>query len=166
MLNKQMPLNNTSASQISLDKTHISFKTKPKIFAIDSIYNEITPKTTYTNIYCEVDIFKVLSLDIDVIFMSDVLHHLDNYTQTLSEILKQSNAKYIVIKDIDANYKFGDFMNKMHDFIINSQKVASIFPQNLLEILTEAGFVANYFYLPKIWYPHFLIIASLKKEIK
>lgn len=135
---------------------------KRRIFAVDSIYRTITPKTPYENIIFEVDIFKILHFEIDLIFMSDVLHHISNHGQILQEIC--GDAKYIAIKDIDANYKFGDFMNKSHDFLINKERVHSIFPQNLAQILEQSGYITQYFYLPKLWYPHFLIIA--KKESK
>lgn len=133
-----------------------------KIFAIDSIYSDILPKSNDSHICFGVDIFKVLSLEIDLVFMSDVLHHLDNANNALKRIC-ENPIKYIVIKDIDANYSFGDFMNKTHDLLINRQKVCSIFPQNLLSILGQNGFECQYFYLPKLFYPHFLIIAKNNK---
>lgn len=134
------------------------------IFAIDQIYSKMMPKTNCQNICFGVDLYEVLQYKIDFIFMSDVLHHLLNHSAILTNICTQ-NIKYIAIKDIDANYKFGDFMNKTHDFLINSEKVCSIFPQNLAQILRNRGYEIKYFYLPKLWYPHFLIIAHAK-EVK
>lgn len=119
----------------------------------------MTPKTNCQNIAFGVDLGEVLGKEIDFVFMSDVLHHLPNHGKILANICTQS-IKYIVIKDIDANYKFGDFMNKAHDFLINKERVCSIFPQNLAQILRNSGYEIKYFYLPKLWYPHFLIIAQ------
>lgn len=119
----------------------------------------MTPKTNYQNIRFGADLCEVLQDKVDFIFMSDVLHHLPNHSAILANICMQ-HIKYIAIKDIDANYKFGDFMNKAHDFLINNERVCSIFPQNLAQILRNCGYEIKYFYLPKLWYPHFLIIAQ------
>lgn len=133
------------------------------IFAIDPIFETMTPNTNCQNIRFGVDLCEVLQDKIDFIFMSDVLHHLPNHSEILANICTK-NIKYIAIKDIDANYKFGDFMNKAHDFLINKERVCSIFPQNLAQILRNGGYEMKYFYLPKLWYPHFLIIAHAKGE--
>lgn len=95
--------------------------------------------------------------------MSDVLHHLSNEVEkrVFSAI---RGAKYIIIKDIDARYKFGNFMNKAHDRIINGEKVRSIFPNVLEDSLKSSGFDTEYFYLPKLWYPHFLLVGTLPKS--
>ena len=98
--------------------------------------------------------------------MCDVLHHLDN--EILERILDAINAngvKIIVIKDIDSRHRFGDFMNKTHDLLINNEKVHSIFPNMLEDNLKSSGFNMEYFYLPKLWYPHFLLVGIVKNHI-
>ncbi|MGX2981779.1 hypothetical protein [Helicobacter sp. 23-1045] len=113
----------------------------------------------FDNVILERDI-SLTSQKFDLIFASDVFHHLDNvdFDRIFSVFLSQG-AKFIVIKDIDANHKFGDFMNKTHDLLINGEKVRSIFPQKLQMRLETHGFSVEYFYLPKLWYPHFLLVA-------
>jgi hypothetical protein len=60
------------------------------------------------------------------------------------------------------NHKFGNFMNKMHDKIINKEDINSIDPNKIKEILENNRYETYYYYLPKIWYPHFLIIGTNK----
>ncbi|WP_395002100.1 hypothetical protein [uncultured Helicobacter sp.] len=48
----------------------------------------------------------------------------------------------------------------MHDLLINGERVRSIYPKVLSAELEALGFGVQYFYLPKLWYPHFLLIAT------
>lgn len=50
-------------------------------------------------------------------------------------------------------------MNRMHDKIINGEKIHTIFPEKIKEMLETNGFKTYYYYLPKLWYPHFMIIG-------
>lgn len=72
--------------------------------------------------------------------MSDVLHHLkqDFRVKLLEQI---ASVATIIIKDIDANHKFGNLMNATHDLLINNERVESIYPQNLQEFLEQKGFI-------------------------
>lgn len=136
-----------------------------QVFAIDSIYATYRPKCISGNITLSVDIFSALnSQQFDLIFMCDVLHHLDDeILERVLDAIKANGAKIIVIKDIDSRHRFGDFMNKTHDLLINNERVRSIFPNVLEDSLKSSGFNTEYFYLPKLWYPHFLLITQ--KEI-
>jgi hypothetical protein len=94
-----------------------------------------------------------------IIWMSDVLHHLnrETYKEIFSELTRMD---YVIIKDIDCNHKFGNFMNRMHDRIINHERIMDVDPMKLIELLEKRGFEVKKFYLPKLWYPHFLLIAK------
>ncbi|HIV49640.1 hypothetical protein [uncultured Helicobacter sp.] len=91
-----------------------------------------------------------------------MLHHLDSHMwQDILHTIAP-HAHYIVIKDIDATHRFGNFANAMHDLLINGERVRSIYPQTLATELETLGFELQYFYLPKLWYPHFLLIAKAR----
>lgn len=93
-----------------------------------------------------------------MIWMSDVLHHLTEETsKEIFEVFPRMD--YVIIKDVDCNHKFGNFMNRMHDRIINHEKIRDVNPVQLISLLEEQGFKVDKFYLPKLWYPHFLLIA-------
>jgi hypothetical protein len=50
----------------------------------------------------------------------------------------------------------------MHDRIINGEKIHDVYPQKIIEWLHTSGYATKFWKLPKLWYPHFLIIAVLK----
>ncbi len=91
--------------------------------------------------------------------MSDVLHHLSSEFRT-KLLQAAASVPFVVIKDIDARHKFGNFMNATHDLLINGERVQSVYPQHLREFFTQNGYKSEYFYLPKLWYPHFLLVAE------
>ena len=131
-----------------------------QVVAIDSIYTTLTPTTTYPNITLEPDLFHALAhYTFDCFFASDVLHHLSkDFTQTLLESI--AHIPTIIIKDIDGAHRFGSFMNATHDLVFNHEKVRMIYPTKLESTLADFGFTCSYYYLPKLWYPHFLLIAT------
>ena len=129
-----------------------------KVFAIDSIYATFTPHTKCENIAFEADFFALLERQsVDLVFMSDVLHHLSSEFRT-KLLQSAASVPFVVIKDIDARHKFGNFMNATHDLLINGERVQSVYPQHLREFFTQNGYKSEYFYLPKLWYPHFLLV--------
>ena len=96
-----------------------------------------------------------------MVFVSDVLHHLDSATQ--DKFLQNAiGTKIIAIKDIDVNHKLFNFANKMHDRIINGEKVRDIYPQEISKFLESNGYVMDFFELPKLWYSHFLLLGIKK----
>ena len=146
-------LNSAQNSQLSLNCG--------KVFAIDSIYATFTPHTRCENIAFEADFFALLERQsVDLVFMSDVLHHLSSEFRT-KLLQATASVPFVVIKDIDARHKFGNFMNATHDLLINGERVQSVYPQHLREFFTQNGYKSEYFYLPKLWYPHFLLVAEM-----
>ena len=90
----------------------------------------------------------------------DVLHHISPQEETdiLTQIADKSNR--IIVKDIDGRHKFGNFMNRMHDRYLNGERIRDINPEHITVMLEGLGFLVEYRYLPKIWYPHFVLIAK------
>lgn len=129
------------------------------VIALDSIYKTYTPPLKYSNITCLWDLDS-MKKEPDMFFASDVLHHLN--LKAWQNILHNltSKTRYVVIKDIDATHRFGNFANAMHDLLINGERVRSIYPHDLARDLEELGYHTQYFYIPKLWYPHFLLIAK------
>lgn len=134
--------------------------TQDLVVAIDSIYHRITPATTYPNITLEPDLFAALArYEFGCFFASDVLHHLSpDFTHKLLESI--AHIPTIIIKDIDGRHRFGSFMNAAHDLIFNHERVRAIYPDRLESALSALGFTCSYHYIPKLWYPHFLLIAT------
>ena len=132
---------------------------KGKVVAIDSIYTTLTPTTTYPNITLEPDLFHALDrYEFDLFFASDVLHHLSpDFTQKLLESI--AHIPIIIIKDIDSRHIFGHYANALHDLVFNQEKVCKIYPNKLESTLQALGYTTRYHYLPKLWYPHFLLLA-------
>ena len=85
------------------------------------------------------------------------MHHISE-EDSLS-LLSKLDSKYIAIKDINANYKFGNFANRAHDLIINHERVRNIYPLSLEKILRNRGYEVEIFDVRKLWYPHFLLIG-------
>lgn len=104
--------------------------------------------------------YKYIRNEKSLIWISDVLHHLSPKMQNL--LLEESinNHNWIVIKDIDCRCQFGNFMNKLHDKVINNEIIRDINPEELYERLQKKGYKVSFFSLHKLWYPHFLIIAE------
>ncbi len=94
----------------------------------------------------------------DLFFASDVLHHLSpDFTQKLLESI--AHIPIIIIKDIDSRHIFGHYANALHDLVFNQEKVCKIYPNKLESTLQALGYTTRYHYLPKLWYPHFLLLA-------
>jgi hypothetical protein len=134
-----------------------------QVLAVDTQYN------TNTALHCTSQYITLFS-DIqkaftepacDCIWMCDVIHHLNTgfWDSIKNNIVEH---KYIVIKDIDCNHRFGNQMNRLHDRIINCEQINNVNPDELQSWLVKNGYVVERFYLPKLWYPHFLIIAYRK----
>lgn len=96
----------------------------------------------------------------DGVFVCDVLHHLNknDLEETLSKMA--SNAKWIIIKDIEAADFLGNLQNKIHDLIINRTKTIDIYSDKLEDFLIKNGFETQKSYMKKLGYPHFLLLAK------
>jgi len=101
----------------------------------------------------------------DMLWMCDVIHHLDySMCRKVSESIESAEYKYIVIKDIDCRKKIGNMMNKLHDFLINHEVIHDVNPRQIEMLLEKKGYDVRHYDIPKLWYPHFLMIAK-RKEI-
>jgi hypothetical protein len=131
------------------------------VYAVDTFYsgNEaMLPRIP--NVLYRSDVLRLLSeTDFGLTWICDVLHHLtSDFEQTvLKAITAKSNV--IIIKDIDCNHAFGNFCNRAHDRLINGERVRDIDPKQITALLENSGFTVEYRYIPKLWYPHFVLIA-------
>lgn len=128
-----------------------------KVFSVDTFYEE---KGRQYN-----DYFKCIEVnEIKMLWMCDVIHHLEeSFLQKLINSIIDKEFSVIVIKDIDCRHRFGNFMNKVHDFVINREKAHNVNPCFFEEWLKSNGYEVIYRYIPKLWYPHFILIG-VKKE--
>jgi hypothetical protein len=131
-------------------------------YAVDVYYaNAVMPENWGGGITCYSNLSTCLSENSEISFVwaCDVLHHLSPLESDtfLKEICNKTNI--IIIKDIDCRYRFGNFMNKMHDKIINGETIYDVCPNKLNISLKSYGFKTSYYYMPKIWYPHFILTA-------
>lgn len=142
----------------------LSQKFDCKICAYDTIYKTNPPLITNSKIKI-IHNFNSYS-NYSFIFCCDVLHHLmkNELSSLLDNFTQLSN--FIIIKDINADDKFGNLQNKLHDLIINRQKVNNIYPQKIIEFLNNKNFETKFFSLKKMGYPHFLILANKKQFIE
>lgn len=130
-----------------------------KIYAVDVIYTNSNDMKQ--EIACVDDIQKVpMEGKKKCFWCCDVLHHLDLDFQKYLFEKWIDNFEYVCIKDIDCNKKFGNFMNRVHDRVINGEIIRDINPNEIVDILSEKGYRIKRFNLRKLWYPHFLIVAE------
>lgn len=136
------------------------FKKVKKVFAIDLIYDAVFQNN---EIICSHDLAGVRDEYINtkkkMIWICDVLHHLN--VETESSLLRECYQEFdaIIIKDIDCN-RSGNVCNKIHDRIINGEKVRDIDPRQLKRLLEDNGYAVKQIDMRRLWYPHFLLIAS------
>lgn len=134
--------------------------------ACDTIYaNEIDrPINTDTRIKLVADISEILEVEEkkkkNALFVCDVIHHLppDFWRRLMPKIAEQFDI--VIIKDIDAAYKFGNFMNRIHDRIINRERIHDVEPNSIEDWLKTSGFSIKREFIPKLWYPHFIITGD------
>jgi len=97
-----------------------------EVLAVDNQYTVSLPMVNNPRISFHTDIVEVIkSYELRNatgkrgIFICDVIHHLPPglWDVVLPEIVKLFDV--IIVKDIDANRKFGNLCNRMHDRIIN-----------------------------------------------
>lgn len=137
------------------------------VVAVDTAYAEKMPENNNPGITFFSDISEVNAEEAKVaggIFICDAIHHFtpEFWQKMLPEIAK--NYDTIIIKDIDANHKFGNFMNKLHDRVVNGEKIENVYPSEIEKNLTVAGFEVKTTAMRKLWYPHFLLSASRQEN--
>ena len=134
------------------------------VLAVDTAYAQVAPSddpgiALYTNI---ADILNspIVKQHKCALFACDVIHHLP--VDFWQEVLAQMVALFdvLIIKDIDANRKLGNFLNKMHDRIINGEKINNVYPHDIKNTLQQAGYAVQATYLPRLWYPHFMVMGQ------
>jgi len=132
-----------------------------KTYAVDVYYdNANMPIKKNITYYSSLDKCFEENKNISFIWACDVLHHLtpDDSASFLNEAVKTTDI--IIFKDIDTNHKFGNFMNRMHDKIINDETIYNVYPEKIDAYLKANGFETLYYFIPKIWYPHFVLIGK------
>ena len=133
---------------------------KAKVYAVDTYYNNATmPKNDNITYYSNLSTCLSENKEISFVWACDVLHHLspsdmDNFLKEICD-----KADIVIIKDIDATHSFGNFMNKMHDKIINGETIYDICPDGIKNLLKANGFKSSYYFVPKMWYPHFVLVG-------
>ncbi len=131
------------------------------VIAVDVIYDDSTKPET-NNMICVKELSHVIEGKENCFWICDVLHHLNPIfrKQLVNEVSEKFD--YIVIKDIDCNKKFGNMMNHIHDRVINGERINDVDPNLIANCLKQRGYSVDYWYLPRLWYPHFLIVAKKK----
>lgn len=92
-------------------------------------------------------------------FTCDVIHHLSEREWKDLESIIYRDCDLVVIKDINCHFRFKNWMNRMHDKIINGEKIRDVDPEILVEELNKHGYQCCCHDIHKLWYPHFIIIA-------
>jgi hypothetical protein len=131
-----------------------------QIYAVDNYYKgKILSTQNGIKYYWRLDECFIDCQSFSVVFVCDVFHHLDpiEYETFWKEIINRS--KVVIIKDMDKNHQFENFMNKMHDKIISGENIQDIDPQKIERVLVQNGYKTQYYYIPKLWYPHFIIVG-------
>ena len=132
------------------------------VSAVDTAYIDSMPKNHSQHISIQTNIIEALETEKTkkckrAIFICDVIHHLPpEFWRSVLALITES-VDVVIIKDIDANRRLGNFCNKMHDRIINGEKIHNVYPSEIENHLTKAGFATTTKALPKLWYPHFII---------
>jgi hypothetical protein len=132
-----------------------------QVYAVDTFY-AISPPKTRNHIVLYTDFKKCFNdvLTFSCIWACDVFHHIPQeiYDDFMEEAVKKADV--IIIKDNDSNHGFGFLMNRIHDRIINGEKIYDVYPDKIAAYLKSQGFHTQYYYMPKLWFPHFMLVAK------
>ena len=131
------------------------------IFPVDEIFDNNSSQNNMT-LYSSLDnipnLFKGGGYRY-LFFICDVIHHLSlkewDYVKEFAY-----KCDYVVIKDIDCRYRFKNFMNRLHDRIINGEKIRDVNPKILISELSRSGYNTDFYEFHKLWYSHFLLIGK------
>lgn len=132
-----------------------------KVYPVDLIYKDKMPDTKM-DCYAYLDDVPGGGMNTGMFFICDVIHHLSEKEWYLLEQKAVGRCSYIVIKDISCHYRFKNWMNKMHDRIINGEKIRDVDPDSLTAGLRRQGYRCIYRNIHKLWYSHFIIVAIKK----
>ena len=137
------------------------------VLAVDTRYILNPPKNNDNKIILFNDILDVLKKIKNKknktqrgIFICDVIHHLP--PKLWQELLPLITELFtlVMIKDVDAAKKFGFFMSRVHDRVINGETIEAVYPTTLQDALEKGDFLTARYNMPKLWYPHFLILGQ------
>jgi hypothetical protein len=135
------------------------------VIAVDTAFASKPPKNHNPRITIREDIITVLREDKErnekkALFICDVIHHLtpEFWESVLKDVVELYDV--VIIKDIDATRKFGNFCNKMHDRIINGEKIHNVFQNTITNRLAQEGYAVKAFDVHKLWYPHFVLMGK------
>lgn len=133
------------------------------VYAVDIQYPEQKSADSRFIYYRDIEECLAQKERFSMLWMCDVLHHLD--PELMERIKPEIFRKFdiIVLKDIDARRKFKNFANRMHDLVINGQLVRDVYPPEIVAELEANGYQVQEFAIPRLWYAHFLLIAQRQK---
>jgi len=143
---------------------YLAEKFNANILAADISYTLHMPHNDNSQITLYSDINEILSVispyEKNGIFICDVIHHLapDFWEELLPRISELFDV--IIIKDIDSKYKFGNFCSRLHDRLINFTNFENVYPVKIESYLSNAGFQVKITKMHKLWYPHFMLVAT------
>jgi len=135
------------------------------VYAVDTYYTVYTPPAKeriryYTDFkHCCADIARF-----SCVWACDVLHHItkdvcDDFFNTIA-----AKTDLIIIKDNDSNHPLRFLFNRLSDKILNGESIYNVYPQDIQAYLEARGFRVTYRYMPKFFYPHFMLTAVRAKE--
>jgi hypothetical protein len=98
------------------------------------------------------------------LILIDVLHHipLNRRYKFLLEVRKKMSAKsQLVIKDISADNKFLQILNKFHDLFLSGEIGHELTTKEFKDILNRCNFkISKIVYSPVLWYNHIIFICN------
>lgn len=131
-----------------------------QVYPVDISYKEKRPTDERFIFFDDIEECLKEKNVFSMIWLCDVVHHLEpSYWEYIQQIIMKK-AEYIVVKDIDARKRLGNFANRMHDRIINGETINDVFPDKLIDSLKLNGYSVKSYNIPKLWYPHFLLVAQ------
>lgn len=137
------------------------------VIAVDTIYESVPPKDVAQVIYtANLQSAQPYLSGSSMLWLCDVIHHLPPDVWSNVKESLYGKCDFIVVKDIDVNYRFGNLMNRIHDRVINGEKIYNVNPKHLINELNQFGYNVEFREIHKLWYPHFLILARKKSLVE
>jgi 2-polyprenyl-3-methyl-5-hydroxy-6-metoxy-1,4-benzoquinol methylase len=100
----------------------------------------------------------------DIVTLCDVLHYLPDQVKVtlLSEVARTMRpGAALIVVDINADRKFGYWMNQLHDLIVSKEWVAPLSARAAQELIRSNGMtILEQNSVRSMWYPHYLIVAE------
>ena len=100
----------------------------------------------------------------DIVTLCDVLHHLPDPVKVtlLNEVARTMRpGAALIVADIDADRRFGYWLNQLHDLIVSKEWVAPLPARAAQELILGNGMtILTQKSVRSMWYPHYLIVAE------